>query len=50
LVVSLLGGVCDNLRAEAQIVYTALQYSTIDSVSITLNGQPLEVFLSEVGP
>jgi len=41
-----LGGVCDNPRVEAQLEYTARQYSTIDTVSITINGQPLEEMLS----
>lgn len=36
------GGVCDEPRVMGQIEQTALQYSTINSVSITLNGQPLE--------
>ncbi|MAU11888.1 MAG: hypothetical protein CL607_18830 [Anaerolineaceae bacterium] len=37
-----IGGTCDEPRVMAQIEQTALQYSTIDSVSISLNGQPLE--------
>ncbi len=41
-----LGGVCDNPRVEAQLERTALQYSTVDQVSITLNGEPLEDVLS----
>jgi LysM repeat protein len=36
------GGVCDEPRVIAQLEQTALQYSTIDSVSISLNGEPLE--------
>ncbi|MCA9873956.1 MAG: GerMN domain-containing protein [Anaerolineales bacterium] len=41
-----LGGVCDDPRIVAQIEYTALQYDTVDRVSINLNGQPLE---SQIG-
>lgn len=41
-----LGGVCDNPRVQAQIAQTALQYSTIDSVTINLNGEPLTSVLS----
>ena len=37
----LVGGVCDEPRVEAQIEQTALQYDTIDTVSVTLNGDPL---------
>lgn len=37
-----LGGVCDVPRFEAQLRQTALQYYTVDSVDITINGQPLE--------
>jgi hypothetical protein len=36
-----LGGVCDDPRILAQLEYTALQYGTVDSVSILLNGQSL---------
>lgn len=36
-----LGGTCDAPRVEAQLRQTALQYRTIDQVTITLNGQPL---------
>lgn len=42
-----LGGVCDNPRVDAQIKETALQFSTIKSVSVTINGTPLEKILSE---
>ncbi|MGC9523415.1 MAG: GerMN domain-containing protein [Anaerolineae bacterium] len=42
----ILGGVCVNPRVEAQLERTALQYSTVDQVSITLNGEPLEDVLS----
>jgi hypothetical protein len=41
-----LGGACDNPRVLAQLEETALQYATVDSVSITVNGQPLESLLS----
>jgi LysM repeat protein len=37
-----LGGVCDVPRFEAQLRQTALQYYTVDSVEITINGEPLE--------
>jgi hypothetical protein len=42
-----LGGVCDTPRVAAQIRETALQFSTVRSVDVTLNGQPLESILSE---
>lgn len=42
----LLGGVCDGPRAEAQIRLTALQFSTIDAVTILINGQPIENLIS----
>jgi len=41
-----LGGVCDNPRVEAQLRETALQFSTITGVVITVNGVPLEQLLS----
>lgn len=41
-----LGGVCDNPRIQAQLEQTALQYDTVDSVMITVNGEPLEALLS----
>jgi hypothetical protein len=44
-----MGGTCDTPRVEAQLTQTALQYSTIDTVSITINGQPLEDILSAAG-
>jgi hypothetical protein len=40
------GGVCDNPRVQAQLEYTARQYETVDSATITVNGEPLEVLLS----
>ncbi len=44
-----LGGTCDTPRVEAQLIQTALQYSTINTVSVTLNGEPLENLLSAAG-
>ncbi len=41
-----LGGVCDNPRVEAQLKQTALQFSTINQVSIFVNNKPLEDVLS----
>ncbi len=41
-----IAGVCDAPRIEAQIRQTALQYFTIDSVIVLVNGQPLEDYLS----
>jgi hypothetical protein len=35
------GGVCDEPRMEGQIKQTALQFDTIDEVSVFLNGSPL---------
>jgi hypothetical protein len=40
------GGVCDSPRVKAQLEQTALQYQTVDSVTITLNGESLESLLS----
>lgn len=42
-----IGGVCDAPRVEAQIEKTALQFDTVKAVEITLNGEPLEDYLSE---
>ncbi|NDJ86191.1 MAG: LysM peptidoglycan-binding domain-containing protein [Chloroflexi bacterium] len=36
-----IGGVCDVPRIEQQLRQTALQYDTIDEVTISINGQPL---------
>lgn len=36
-----LGGTCDAPRVEAQIEQTALQFATVQSVNIFVNGQPL---------
>ncbi len=45
----LLGGVCDNPRFAAQILETALQFPTVGEVAVTINGAPLDKFLSEKG-
>jgi len=37
-----LGGVCDEPRIQAQLRETALQYDTVDRVSIFVNGSPME--------
>jgi hypothetical protein len=42
-----LGGVCDLPRFRAQWEDTALQYHTIDTVSISINGRPLDEILSQ---
>lgn len=42
----IVGGVCDTPRIRGQLEQTALQYNTISSVDIFLNGEPLEVVLS----
>lgn len=44
-----LGGVCDNPRVEEQIRHTALQFPTVTSVAVFLNGKSLESQLSEKG-
>lgn len=41
-----LGGVCDAPRVEAQLRLTALHFSTVQDVIITLNGVPLKDALS----
>ena len=43
----LLGGVCDNPRVEAQLVETAMQFSTVKEVAIFINDKPLKDVLSE---
>lgn len=43
------GGVCDAPRIEAQIRQTALQFSTVDSVVLQYEGQPLDEFLDARG-
>jgi hypothetical protein len=42
-----LGGVCDTPRVIAQIQQTALQFDTVQRVSIFLNSQPIEEALSQ---
>ena len=42
----MLGGVCDNPRVEAQIVETALQFSTVKDVSVFVNDKLLEEVIS----
>jgi hypothetical protein len=44
-----LGGACDAPRVKAQIEETALQFSTVKSVSVTINGLPLDQVLSGKG-
>ncbi len=41
-----LGGVCDTPRFQAQLVQTALQFSTIKQVNIFINDKPLSEVLS----
>jgi hypothetical protein len=41
-----LGGVCDNPRVEAQIVQTARQFATVQTVEVFVNGRPLSEVLS----
>jgi hypothetical protein len=43
------GGVCDDPRIKAQLEETALQFSTIDKVSIFINNIPLDQLLSGRG-
>ena len=43
----LLGGVCDNPRLEAQLVETAMQFSTVQQVEVFINGNPLKDWLSK---
>ena len=43
------GGTCDTPRVEVQLRQTALQYSTVDEVSIFINGEPLDEVLSQQG-
>jgi hypothetical protein len=42
-----LGGACDNPRVQAQLQQTALQYATVDRVSIFINGEPLDDVLAQ---
>lgn len=41
-----LGGECDDPRVDAQITNTALQFATVKSVDVSLNGKPLKEVLS----
>jgi LysM repeat protein len=41
-----IGGVCDTPRVEEQLERTARQFDTVDTVSVTLNNQPLSEVLS----
>jgi hypothetical protein len=41
-----MGGECDSPRVEAQLKQTAMQFSTVHSVSIFINGRPLANVLS----
>lgn len=43
----MLGGTCDSPRAQAQLEYTALQFSTVRSVQIFINDVPLADWLSQ---
>jgi len=45
----ILGGVCDNPRVQAQLEETILQFSTVLSVTIYINGVPLSDILSLQG-
>jgi LysM repeat protein len=38
----MVGGTCDVPRVKAQLEHTALQFSTVDTVSIFVNGTPLD--------
>ena len=44
-----LGGVCDDPRFKAQIEATILQLPNVNSVSVTINGKPLDEIVSEKG-
>jgi spore germination protein GerM len=41
-----LGGTCDSPRVKAQLEATATQFASVNSVTITVNGQPLDQALS----
>jgi hypothetical protein len=43
---TLLGGECDTPRVITQLEATALQFSTVERVSISLNGVPIREALS----
>jgi hypothetical protein len=42
-----LGGVCDSPRVQAQLEEIALQFSTVNSVAVFINGEPLDQVLSQ---
>ncbi len=44
-----LNGICDNPRVQAQLEQIALQFSTVRTVAVSLNGIPLNQALSEKG-
>jgi len=44
-----LAGECDDPRFKAQLEYTALQFSTVTGVEITVNGTPLDKLLGGQG-
>jgi hypothetical protein len=44
-----MGGACDNPRVKAQLEEIALQFKTVDKVSIFVNGIPLDQLLSGQG-
>jgi hypothetical protein len=44
-----LGGVCDNPRLKAQLRRTVLQFPTVHSVTILINGVALRKLLSGKG-
>ena len=41
------GGVCDEPRVRAQLRQTALQYETVDRVSLYIDGTPLDELLGQ---
>ncbi|MGB8644772.1 MAG: GerMN domain-containing protein [Anaerolineae bacterium] len=44
------GGVCDDPRIIAQLTQTALQFSTVRTTAIYVNGTPIQALLSGKGP
>jgi hypothetical protein len=42
-----LSGVCDHPRVKAQLEEIALQFTTVNSVSVFINGEPLDEVLSQ---
>jgi hypothetical protein len=44
-----MGGECDSPRVKAQLEETALQFSTVSTTDITINGKPLDDVLSNKG-